>query len=168
MTPALTPLAEYLATSYRPDCDYVDGAVLERNWGDYDHARLQSALTRAFWTREREWNIRVVVEQRIQVRATCFRVPDVTVLDRAQPIEQIFTRPPLAVMEVLSPEDTWRRIAQKTTDYLDFAIRHVWILDPAPRKAWAATRGGFEETRILQVAGSPILISLDELFEVAE
>lgn len=32
---------EYLSTSYRPDCGYVDGVVLERNVGEWDHARLQ-------------------------------------------------------------------------------------------------------------------------------
>jgi len=26
-------LEEYLNTCYRPDCDYVDGEVLERNFG---------------------------------------------------------------------------------------------------------------------------------------
>jgi hypothetical protein len=35
---------EYLSTSYRPDCDYVDGLVEERNLGEYDHAAVQSAL----------------------------------------------------------------------------------------------------------------------------
>jgi hypothetical protein len=28
---------EYLKTVYRPDCDYVDGEVLERNLGTFDH-----------------------------------------------------------------------------------------------------------------------------------
>ena len=27
----LIPVEEYLRTSYRPDCDYVDGEVLGRN-----------------------------------------------------------------------------------------------------------------------------------------
>ena len=35
---------EYLKTSYRPDCDYVDGEVRERNFGEYDHSRPQMRL----------------------------------------------------------------------------------------------------------------------------
>ncbi|HWZ34412.1 MAG TPA: hypothetical protein VNX18_23900 [Bryobacteraceae bacterium] len=31
-------VAEYLATSYRPDCDYIDGHIEERNLGEWDHA----------------------------------------------------------------------------------------------------------------------------------
>jgi len=38
------PLSEYLNTSYRPDCDYLEGELLERNVGEWDHARLQGLL----------------------------------------------------------------------------------------------------------------------------
>ena len=31
------PVEVYLHSSYRPDCDYVDGAVLERNAGEIPH-----------------------------------------------------------------------------------------------------------------------------------
>ena len=38
-----TPISveEYLATSYRPDCDFVDGQLIERNLGTKDHSKLQ-------------------------------------------------------------------------------------------------------------------------------
>jgi len=39
---------QYLATSYRPECDYVDGAVEERNLGEKEHAILQRVLTILF------------------------------------------------------------------------------------------------------------------------
>ena len=93
-----------------------------------------------------------------------FRVRDVAVFDRSRPVEQIFTRPPLIVIEVLSPEDTWRRMEERVKDYLDFGVPHVWIPDPGPRRAWTATRDRFAETRILEMAGSAIAIPLEELF----
>ena len=37
---------EYLATTWRPDCDYVDGEVLERNLGQTDHSELQGETAR--------------------------------------------------------------------------------------------------------------------------
>jgi hypothetical protein len=40
-TGALVSIGEYLATVYRPDCDFVDGVIEERNWGENDHAGLQ-------------------------------------------------------------------------------------------------------------------------------
>jgi hypothetical protein len=38
----VVPVEEYLRTSYRPDCDYVDGEVLDRNVGEHDHSDLNN------------------------------------------------------------------------------------------------------------------------------
>lgn len=35
--PVHVSVAEYLASSYRPDCDYVDGVIEERNLGEKEH-----------------------------------------------------------------------------------------------------------------------------------
>ena len=43
-TKSLISVAEYLNTSYRPDCDYVNGEVRERNLGEMEHARLQTGI----------------------------------------------------------------------------------------------------------------------------
>ena len=48
------PISEYLNTSYRPDREYVDGALLERNVGEYSHSRTQGRLLVFFSLRERE------------------------------------------------------------------------------------------------------------------
>jgi Uma2 family endonuclease len=64
------------------------------------------------------------------VSPTRFRVPDVTVLDRSQPIEQIITQPPVAVFEILSPEDTIQRLKRKLEDYRTMGIPEVWVIDP--------------------------------------
>ena len=79
-TSTLVPLAEYLNTSYRPDCDYLEGELLERNVGEWDHSRLQTLLAWYLRSREKQWGILAVTEQRVQVKARRYRVPDVTVL----------------------------------------------------------------------------------------
>ena len=43
-TSAPIAVAEYLRTHYRPDRDYVDGVVLERNVGENHHAYWQRAI----------------------------------------------------------------------------------------------------------------------------
>ena len=35
---------EYLRTSYRPDCDYVDGVIEERHVGEWEHSQIQSRI----------------------------------------------------------------------------------------------------------------------------
>jgi hypothetical protein len=41
-TPLPISVSEYLHTSYRPDCDYVDGVVEERNLGELDQDQAAS------------------------------------------------------------------------------------------------------------------------------
>ncbi|HKD45158.1 MAG TPA: Uma2 family endonuclease [Candidatus Angelobacter sp.] len=169
MATTLVSIGEYLATNYRPDREYIDGTIEERNLGTYDHANLQAALVVWFRTREREWNIRAVPELRVQVSPTRYRVPDMTVIDRAQPVEQILTHPPLITVEVLSPEDTWARMEERIADYLSFGIANVWVLDPKSRRAWTIMPEGRREvTTALEVAGSPIAVPLEELFRELE
>ncbi|HZL70800.1 MAG TPA: Uma2 family endonuclease, partial [Candidatus Limnocylindrales bacterium] len=130
----LVSVQEYLATSYRPDRDFVDGELHERNLGELEHALLQSAILAWFWAKQREWNVLPIVEQRVQVAATRFRIPDVSVLLANQPREPIVTTPPLILIEVLSKDDTLRSMRERVDDYLNFGVQHVWILDPATRR----------------------------------
>src|SRR5579863_3232843 len=97
----LISVEEYLATSYRPDCDYVDGEVVERNLGEWDHSSLQGAILVYLSNRYRKDGFIAVPEQRVQVKPTRFRIPDVCVV-LAEPGEQILRKPPFLCIEVLS------------------------------------------------------------------
>jgi Uma2 family endonuclease len=131
LTSMPVPLEVYLRSpDYEPDADYVDGEIEKRPMGEFDHNAWQQAIQLWFWQHAKEWNTRVVPEQRVRVAQTRFRVPDVTVLDRSRPIEQIVTHPPIAVFEVLSPEDTFRRVKRKLEDYAAMGIPQVWVIDP--------------------------------------
>jgi Putative restriction endonuclease len=101
-TTTSVPIEVYLRSSYEPDAEYVDGEIERRPMGEFDHSSWQLAILRWFLQHEKEWKIRVRPELRVQVADTRFRVPDVTVLERDLPIEQILTHPPLAVFEILS------------------------------------------------------------------
>jgi Uma2 family endonuclease len=164
--PAFVSVREYLSTSYRPDCDYVDGRIEERNVGEYEHGFLQALLAQFFLNNGRAWGVRAVTDVRIQVNPTNFRVPDVLVLQRNAPKERILTHPPLLVIEILSPEDRLVRLQDRIDDYLGFGIENIWIIDPERRMARRATRTGLHvvETGELSVPGTPIRVVLSELF----
>src|SRR5258708_9147989 len=121
---------EYLATSYRPDCDYVDGEVLERNLGEKEHSILQRALILLFAKNGDEWKVEVFPELRVQVKPTRFRIPDITVVDSNVQWQRILRTPPLLCIEILSPEDSLSSTQQRVDDYLDMGTGHVWVLDP--------------------------------------
>jgi len=162
----MVSVEEYLSTSYRPDCDYVDGEVRERNLGEFEHGRLQARLAMWFGNHEREWHVLVVVEQRVRVSPRHYRIPDVCVLDRNQPIEPVFTQPPLIFIEILSKDDSLREMRERVDDYLNFGVPNVWILDPVLRKAYVCTRTGFQEPEggVLEVTGTAVHVPLAEIF----
>ena len=165
-TATLVSEEEYLATTYEPDRELIDGQLVERNLGEYDHANLQSALVTLLRTRGREWKIRAVVEQRIKVGVKRYRIPDVCIISRDQPIERVFTRPPLACIEVLSDCDTLRGLEDKVDDYIAFGVGNIWVLDPVKRRAFVCSGSDFREPRegVLEIVSSPIRIPLQDLF----
>ena len=160
----LISVSEYLKSSYRPDCDYVDGRVEERSVGEHDHAALKAELI--FWFRQHreEWNIEVLPEQRVQVSPTRFRVPDVCLVSLDQPVEQILSRPPLACIEILSPEDTMRRMQERIEDYRQLGVAHIWILDPGTRRGYDCRPSGWLEAAEFGIANTPIRLVLSEIF----
>ncbi len=129
-TTTFVPVEEYLKTSYEPDAEYVDGIVEERPMGQYDHGSWQQALVLWFRAHAREWNIRVMQEYRNRLTPTQYRVPDVTVWDRSLPVEQVLTHTPIAVFEVLSPEDRKPRLMVKLAAYRQKGIQTIVVIDP--------------------------------------
>ncbi len=159
----------YLCTAYAPDCELVDGRLEERNLGEWDHARLQGRLLQFFMNKEAAWEIQVAPECRLQVRADRYRVPDVMVLRAEQVVDRIVREAPLLCLEVLSPEDTWKRLMEKVRDYLELGVRHIWAFDPQTREAYLCDAEGFHRAHgTLEIEGTPIKVDLEEIFSALE
>ncbi|MGA3370889.1 MAG: Uma2 family endonuclease [Terracidiphilus sp.] len=163
-TATLIPLETYLTTSYEPDVDYVDGVLEDRNVGKYDHQVVQMAILFWFHQHGREWRIRSIQEQRTRVASTKVRIPDVCVFSRDVPIEQVFARPQLIAIEVLSPEDRHSRIEQRMNNFRSFGVPNLWVVDPETRAGWDLSDGNWVRKERFEVANSPIYLSLSELF----
>lgn len=163
----LISVEEYLSTGYEPDCEYEDGVVVERNLGKFEHSFLQTVLATIFTNSMDAWGVFALTEQRVQVAARHFLVPDVCVLRFGAPTDDILTHPPLIAIEIMSPEDTLRRAKTKAAKYLQFGIEHVWVIDPNARVAYRGAANGLERVPEgeLTVPGTPIQIKISELFE---
>ncbi len=157
------PIVEYLATTYRPDCEYVDGEVRERNVGKWEHARVQALLAAWFGARESEWSIAGSIAQRILVGPNRVRVPDLVVLKAgAQP--DVLTEPPLLVIEILSPDDTYSDTQERAQDYRTMGVKTVWIVDPKTRTGRMCVASDWVEASRLEVKGTPFFVDLPEIF----
>lgn len=157
---------EYLATSYRPDCDYIDGEIEERNLGEKEHSILQQALVFLFRLNRDTWSVEVFPELRVQVKPTRYRVPDITVVPTGVSWERILRKAALLFVEILSPEDRLSKVRERVDDYLSLGTEHVWIVDPELRKGYVCSRRGFQEPEggVLEIPGTPIRVVLSELF----
>lgn len=103
----------------------MDGEIEERPIGKFDHSSWQMELGPWFRARQAEWKIYVRPELRIKVGPSRYRVPDLAVIDATLPVEQIITRPPIAVFEILSPEGRLPRIMRKLKDYESMGIQTI-------------------------------------------
>ncbi|NYF90326.1 Uma2 family endonuclease [Tunturiibacter empetritectus] len=161
----LVPLQEYLETSYRPDRDWIDGEVKERNMGEGQHAVLQKFFTLLFGTREQQWSVRVLPEQRVQTSTEHYRIPDICVTRRSAPFEAIVHTAPLLCIEILSREDRMSEMQERVEDYLGMGVEIVWLVDPRRRKAFVNDALGLREAvEELTVPGTAIRVAVTEVF----
>jgi len=164
MSTVQTSLQEYLHTSYRPDRDYVDGEVQERNLGEFDHAAMQAFLAAWFFQHRNELQIHVLTEIRIRISNDRVRIADVCLVARDQLAEQVLTRPPLAVIEILSPEDRMIRYNERLGDYRRMGVRHIWVIDPAHRIAYDCSTEAWSPVAELTVTGMQNSLPLSDLW----
>jgi Uma2 family endonuclease len=164
-TGTLVSVEEYLNTSYESDCDYVDGQILERNVGEWDHSRLQGAFIAYFRNKEKQTGLLVAPELRVQVTPTRFRVPDVCLVIIPWPGEQILRTPPFLCIEILSKDDRYSATQDKIDDYLKFGVNYVWVVEPQTLRAHIYSSSGVLGAKdgILTTGDPDISLSLSEL-----
>jgi Uma2 family endonuclease len=164
-TAVTVPLSEYLDKVYRPDCEYIDGELFERNVGETEHSNFQMLISGYLHSRKKEWGIGVLPEQRVQVKATRFRVPDITVVLGALPKTPILREPPFLCIEILSRDDSMYDMQERIDDYLAFGVPHVWVVNPRKLRAYYCTQDGMREAKdaILRTEKPEITVPILEL-----
>jgi Uma2 family endonuclease len=166
----LISVEEYLHTVYRPDVDYVDGVIEERNLGENQHSDLQSELITLFRNHRGQWHVKTYGEHRVQVSPTRFRIPDLCVMPGSWAKTAIIHEAPLLCIEVLSPKDTLKRMTARCQDYFATGVPEVWIFDPAACRTFVLRGSNPIEHRgdVLRLEGTFIEVSLAEVFSVLE
>ena len=166
--PSLIPVEEYLRMTSDPDCEYVAGVIEERPVGEDDHATWQTILAVFFTIRQKEWGVEARTELRVQVASNRFRVPDVTILSRSAPREQIIQHPPLAIFEILSPEDLMTRTLEKLADYEGMGIGAIWLIEPQKPLFYRYSQGQLIPETVFALPGTDFKAHFDEIAALAE
>ena len=162
----LIPVSEYLHTIYRPDRNYIDGHLVERNLGKREHAALQGILAGIFREYRRAWGVIGLPEQRVKVTQSNYRVTDLCVVRASDPRDPIVMDPPLIAIEILSDGDTLKKTHEEGQDYLRMGVEHFWIFDPIARKAFVGTSTTLAEPESgeLSIPSTEIRLVLKDIF----
>jgi len=163
-TAALVSVEEYLATTYKPACDYVDGVLYQKPMATRKHCSIQIRLGQLV-------NIgfpgfEAGSEQTVWIRPGKYLVPDLVVQDRSRIQDPYPTEPVHLCVEILSPEDRISAVIAKCEDYHAWGVETVWIVDPENPRAWEFRKGQWPvEVPLTGSLTAPgISISLNELF----
>jgi Uma2 family endonuclease len=168
-TKALTGVDEYLKTSFDgPDCEYLDGEIVERNMGELEHADVQTTLAYLLRQLRRSLGIRVTTEIRVRISPTRYRVADVAVWRDDNIGKRIPKVPPFLAIEIRSPEDRITRMQPKLTEYLSIGVEWIWLIDPIEKSAICYSQrnpaGALTET--LRTENPTIEIPLDKALDI--
>ncbi len=167
-TTTLISIDEYLGNySFDPDVEYIDGELKERAMVFSAHGLIQSLLSGWFFSHEDEWKVRAGVEIRTRVSPTRVRLPDV-IVDRAFKWPSVLTEPPLILIEILSPYDSYTGTQRLATDYQDMGVPNIWLIDPETKTGRVCEGPIWKQVRRFEVDGRGIYLDLDWLFERLE
>ena len=119
----------------------MDGEVQKPNLGEFDHAVVQGFLTGWFFQHPEQWQLHALPEMRIRVSTERVRIPDICLVARSQPSEQVATTPALVVIEILSP-----------------------VIDPANRVSYDCSTTAWLPVEEFRVAGGSICLRLDDVW----
>ncbi len=156
---------EYLRTSFKPDRDYLDGKIVERNVGDDPHSNAQVNLVGFFYVLRNRLGLRIRSEIRMRLAPRLYRIADVAIFAGDKPPERVPSQPPLIAIEILSPDDRYSEVLAKLEDYRSWGVRHVWFVDPLLRKLHTYDATGLHEAAAFSVPEHDIEIPAAAIFE---
>ena len=163
-TSTLISPEEFLATTYKPACEYRDGVISQKPMPTYKHALLQTVISKLIM--EKFPQFISVSELTVKIAQGHFLVPDVAVQDRKRIQDPYPIEPIHLCVEILSPTDRMSETLAKCEEYHAWGVATTWIVDPEERRCWEY-RAGQRPVEVPsggQLTAAPISIPVDELF----
>jgi Uma2 family endonuclease len=160
----LIPVEEYLRTSYKPACDYIDGVLRQKSMPTYRHGKME--LRASNLINEPETGFDATPEQTLFLRQGKYLVPDIAV-QRVSELQQPYpTKPIHLCIEILSPEDRFSEVVVKCEDYHAWGVRFCWIIDPEEKVGWEYEAGSRPRQVPAdgQITAQELSLSLKDLF----
>ena len=167
-TTTLVSAEEFLATSYKPACEYRDGVLHQKSMPTRKHSLLQLRIAQLILQLFPEFE--PAPELTVQIRKGRFLVPDIAVQDRRKLQDPYPLEPVHLCVEILSPTDRMSETLAKCEEYHGWGVQTTWIADPEERRCWEY-RAGHRPVEIPtggKLTADPIAIPVDDIFTVLD
>ena len=93
-------------------------------------------------------------------------MPDLCVVLRSDPVEQVRVSAPQLCIEFLEPEDRMEEVTGRLDEFVAMGVENIWTLDPSDRSAATYSRFGMKrvEGDRVEIAGTEIYLDVRETF----
>ena len=130
---------EYLRTADKPNCEYIDGVLVQKPMPTWMHSELQyqiAYMIRTFFPR-----FEAMPELTVRIDAKRYLIPDLAVQERGTRQRPYAVTPIHLCIEIVSPEDRMSEVFAKCETYHEWGTLITWIVDPQSRRAWEYVKG---------------------------
>lgn len=159
--PTAVSIEEYLRTSYEWEPEYEDGQVVERPLPNELHSLVMLAIIRAICLSGT--GLFALPELRIRIGESRFRIPDLSFY-ADEPPKLGNTKPPLAVVEVVSPDDRYPVLLDRLADLSAFGVTYIWLIGPEQRLVQRYDRRSLVNVDALEIPERGLSIPAERIF----
>ena len=158
----LVPVEEYLRSSEKPNCEYMDGVLYPKALPTNFHSIVQRALMMLLLKQ----SVEAYPELTVQIAPNRYLVPDIAVAgDCPGPYP---TKPVLLCCEILSPEDRLGAMLGKCEEYHAWGVPFCWVIDPVKRTAWEYNFAAEPVRVTATLRAGELSVNLEELFSALD
>ena len=155
---------EYLRSTYKPTCEYIDGVLRPKPMPTYKHSKMEFRVCSLISQLDRGFE--ALPELTVQVREGKYLVPDVAV-QQIDKLQQPYPKEPVHLcIEVLSPDDRFSDAMAKCEDYHVWGVKFCWMIDPEKKRCWEYEAGDRPQQVPTpgRINAREIVLSLEDLF----
>jgi Uma2 family endonuclease len=148
-----------------PQPEYLDGEIVERHLGSFEHSEAQERLLEFFRSLKQSFPLFAYPEITLQISPTRRRVADIAVLVGPRPAGQRYASiPPAFAIEVVSEDDRYVEILEKLVEYHAWGVRRIWLVDPWTRTFSVFDNSGLHEVPAFELPEFGAKLSPSEIF----
>jgi Uma2 family endonuclease len=158
----ITP-EQYLDMTFEHDAEFVHGEIVHRAMPNYTYGRIQTLLSSLFEAVRSPHRLFACSDVRMKLAPDLYRIPDTAVF-AIPPKTEVPEQAPLAVIEILSPDDRYHDVVQKLEEYRAWGVPNIWVVDPLAKRFAIYTDWGLQYVSSLALADYPFELTPGNLF----